>query len=140
MSSDDSLSIFFIVVTFVALVGGGAAVLVYGLKLGRRASSRSRKRRYAASPEVVAAAARAAIEQLGYAVYNSDERSISFSLAHMGEGPSTQPVVHVVMLPTKQGETEVEAIGSRSPVHYSWHVMAQAVLTELDKRCPQGAS
>jgi hypothetical protein len=114
------------------LIAGGIAVLFVFVRQRRTFAALPRKRVYSAEPERVSAAAQAAIEKLGYGISYIDEQAITFAPTYIGRALLI-PVVHLVMLPTGDGRTEVEVIGARTRSDYNWNVMALALLKELDE-------
>jgi len=101
-------------------------------------SERSRTPLYAADREQVRAAVIASVDRAaGWAVCDIEEDSISFSTGSH-DGTAVMPVVHVVMLPKRDGRTQVEVIGGRRLLPFGWNLMAQKFLERLDEAVSRG--
>lgn len=118
-----------VVFTAAAAVG----VVAYALWRLRGKSGLPRTRLYKTESDRVFRAALGVIDSLGCAVYHQDEQSISFASNYVGDGAGIMPVVHVVILPTQNGQTQVETIGNGASANLLWHSLAQSFLTALDK-------
>ena len=117
------------------LIGSGGAAVAIGIYALRQTwtwSQLSRSRRYQASETDVIVAARRVVDQLGCAVYSSDDQSLSFALKYLGGTGGLRPIVHVVMLPDADGGTWVEVVGERRWSRYRWHALVQSFLSALD--------
>jgi hypothetical protein len=124
-----------VVVMFVLIGLFGIGAVLYIASQFQWLSRRSTKRTYAFDRQRVTTAALAGIQSLGYAVYDREDLSISYGPQYMsGYGAAVFPVVHLVMLDTGRGTTQVEAVGRRKARDYMWNVMALSLLKELDER------